>query len=294
MTSAAQMPDERKAFVLCADDFAMTGPVSRAILTLLDKGRISATCAMTNRPDWKHSGQLLRAFHGRADLGLHLNLTSGAPLGAMPALAPTGLFLSLAETGRRGMGSSAVRSEIATEIERQLDAFETVMGMAPDFVDGHRHVHVLPGIRQALLGVLQRRYAGAGHRLYVRVPTDRLGAIRQRRLFITKAVVVRTLAAGFARMVHRAGFDTNRGFAGFSDFSSTGDYAAAFRSYLIAPGPAHLVMCHPGHVDEELAHLDPVLDARENEFAFLMGDQFPEILRQAGLRLGRFSETRLP
>jgi hypothetical protein len=40
-------------------------------------------------------------------------------------------------------------------------------------------------------------------------------------------------------------------------------------SFHAAPGPAHLVMCHPGHVDAELAALDPVVGRREDELRAL-------------------------
>ena len=68
-----------KGFILCADDFAMTDGVSRAILDLIGRGKLTATGAMTNRPHWRRLAPELRAFAGKADLGLHLNLTCAAP-----------------------------------------------------------------------------------------------------------------------------------------------------------------------------------------------------------------------
>ncbi|MGL5734528.1 MAG: ChbG/HpnK family deacetylase, partial [Beijerinckiaceae bacterium] len=47
MTQSAQTAAERRLLILCADDFAMTAGVSQAILSLLEHGRLSATCAMT-------------------------------------------------------------------------------------------------------------------------------------------------------------------------------------------------------------------------------------------------------
>ena len=49
-------------------------------------------------------------------------------------------------------------------------------------------------------------------------------------------------------------------------------------------------MCHPGHVDDELARLDPVTDSREAELAFLLSDRFTEILDAAGAKLARLSQ----
>lgn len=290
MTSQASTRDERRPFILCADDFAITGGVSRAILALLAAGRLSATCAMTNRPHWPVQAKALKDHAGHADLGLHLNLTCATPCGPMPLVAPGDKFSALAMVGRLAATSRQARAEIATEIERQLDAYEQAMATPPDFIDGHQHVHVLPGVRQALLTVLTRRYGAQTTRVYIRNPADRISAIRARNLFAAKALVVRTLASGLRRAIGARGFGANDGFAGFSDFNPARDYGAAFQTYLLAAGPKHLVMCHPGHVDDELRSLDPVLDAREKEFEFLMSDRFDEILQKAGMRLGRYSD----
>ena len=77
-------------FCLCADDYAMTPAVSRGILEALEAGSLSATSAMTNAPSWATSARALRPHAEHADIGLHLNLTAGAPLAPMPAGAPPG------------------------------------------------------------------------------------------------------------------------------------------------------------------------------------------------------------
>ena len=175
--------------------------------------------------------------------------------------------------------------EIRAEIDRQLDRFEAVMLRPPDFVDGHQHVQGLPGIRGALLDALeQRRLQG---RCWLRDSGDSLHRILLRGAQVKKALVVRGLAAGFRRAARRAGFATNNGFAGFSDFNPGHDYAAQFETYLRARGRRHLIMCHPGHVDEDLRALDPVTVTREQELAFLLSPRFAEMLERRGLRLGR-------
>jgi predicted glycoside hydrolase/deacetylase ChbG (UPF0249 family) len=121
--------------------------------------------------------------------------------------------------------------------------------------------------------------------LWLRDPADRLAAIRRRKVEMAKALTVKALASGFASRAHAAGFETNSGFSGFSAFDPARDYGADFARYLVVPGPRHLVMCHPGEVDDELRGLDPVTGAREREYAFLGSDTFPDMLAQAGFRL---------
>ncbi|MFJ5370102.1 hypothetical protein ACIPIA_12840, partial [Bosea sp. CER48] len=57
------------------------------------------------------------------------------------------------------------------------------------------------------------------------------------------------------------------------------------KRFLIRPGAAHLVMCHPGFVDDELVRLDPVTATRPVEHAALMGFRPPP-----GMPLRRFRE----
>ena len=79
------------------------------------------------------------------------------------------------------------------------------------------------------------------------------------------------------------------GLAGFSSFRPDRDYARAFESYLRAPGRRHLVMCHPGYVDEDLKAQDPVTTTREQELAFLLSPRLPEMLERRHMRLARLS-----
>lgn len=271
-------------FVLCADDFAMTAGVSRSILELIEGGKLSAAGAMTNRPHWQGFASAFGALAERADLGLHLNLTCAAPLGAMPRLAPGGEMPKLRDLAQAAAVSPSVRREIAAEIARQLDAFEDRLGRPPDFVDGHQHVHVLPGVRRAVLEAVMRRYPEG--RVYLRDPADSAAAIRARGVAVGKALTIAGLALGFRRAALRRGIPVNRGFSGASPFDPARDFGADLRRFLLRPGPAHLVMCHPGFVDDELKRLDPVVATRPIEHAAIAA------FEPVGLAMVRFAQLR--
>jgi hypothetical protein len=265
-------------FILCADDFGLTEGVSRSILGLLAAGRLTAAGAMTNRPHWRALAADLVAHGPRADLGLHLNLTCAAPLGLLPRLAPGGVLPKLGEVARAAFVSSEARAEIAGEIARQLDAFEDAAGRAPDFLDGHQHVHVLPGVRNAVLDALRRRYPVGS--VYLRDPSDGIAAIRRRGVAVGKALTIAGLARGLAPAAERHGIPVNRGFSGVAPFDPARDFAADLARFVVSPGPAHLVMCHPGFVDAELASLDPVVATRPVEHDALMAFLPPLPLRR--------------
>lgn len=268
--------------VLCADDYAMSAGISRAILELADRGRVSATSAMANAEDWPNAARDLRVFDGRIGIGLHLTLTWGAPLAAMPAFAPSGRFPDLGAVLKRSLTGRLPAAEIEAEIARQWRAFVDVLGREPDFVDGHQHVHVLPGIRAHLLRLLARR---SGRRaIWLRDPRDRLQSVLGRPS-ASKALLVGALATGVDGQAVRARLATNRGFSGFSGFDPDQDLGRSFDCYFNQLGARPLVMCHPGHV-ESGETLDGVTDARRREFDYLDSRTFSDLLTRQRLELG--------
>jgi predicted glycoside hydrolase/deacetylase ChbG (UPF0249 family) len=256
--------------LLCADDYALTEGVSRAIGELAAARRLSATSALVTTPHWPAMAQRLVIHRGRIAVGLHLNLTLGAPLGAMPGFAAGGVLPKRNAVMLRALLGLVPTREIAAEIERQLDAFERHFGYPPDHIDGHEHTHVLSGVRQCLFEVVARRYPGV--KPLLRDPSDTRRAIAARGGPRGKAMAVAALALRFAAGARRRGIPTNRGFSGFSEFDVKHPYADELEAALRAPGPRHIVMCHPGHADAELAAVDPIVERRRMEYEALMRD----------------------
>ena len=272
-----------RSVILCADDFGLADGVSRGIVELAEMGRLSATGAMTNMPGWRRMARSLMPLRDRIAVGLHLNFTAGTPLGPMPRLAPLGAFPALKDLLPKALKRQLPDSEIAEEISRQIDAFEEAFGHAPAFVDGHQHVHVLPAIRPALIQALNARgYAG---RVWLRDPSDKAMAILRRPIGRSKALIVKSLARGFARSAHAAGFRTNKGFSGFAPLDLSVPVARVFEEAFSKLGAHPLVMCHPGYVDDELRALDPALESRVEELNYLKSDAFRDLLELRGLRL---------
>lgn len=277
-------------FNLCADDYAISSGVSRGILEALEARRLTATSAMTNRPAWPKTARDLRYFDKQADVGLHLNLTLGNPLGLMPNFAPRNKFPDIRGLMRLTRNNELCRLEISEEIFRQLDAFADCYGKMPDFVDGHQHVQILPKIRCLLFECLSsRRLQG---KIWLRNSADHIFRIIARRSELKKALSVAVLGYGFGKDAAAAGFATNEGFAGFSAFDATHDIGTIFQHYLVAPGRRHLIMCHPGYCDEELVLADPVTLTRERELNYLLSQDFVDLIKQRGAILSSFKVLR--
>ena len=122
---------------------------------------------MTTQANWPDAARAFRALAPDADLGLHFNLTLARPLGAMPSFAPDGDFPAMNAIVPAAWRGALPRQEIRDELRRQLDAFEEAFGAPPDYVDGHQHVQVLPGIADDLIAELSARGL-AGKRLAAR------------------------------------------------------------------------------------------------------------------------------
>jgi predicted glycoside hydrolase/deacetylase ChbG (UPF0249 family) len=207
----------------------------------------------------------------------------------MPEFASPGSFPSLGKVIKSALKRELPEPEIREEIIRQIGKFWDHFGAAPRFIDGHCHVQVLPQIRTQLFAALEQM--GLAGKVWLRDSSDSLLRILRRQAGeFMKALCVAWLGNGFAKEALARGFLTNDGFAGFSAFDPGRDYAADFAAFLRAPGPRHLVMCHPGYCDEELAAVDSVTLSREQELRFLLSSAFTRLLDRNGAMLARISD----
>jgi hypothetical protein len=272
-----------RRIVLCADDYALAPGVSSAIRTLFSRGRINATSIMAVTPEFADEADSLAGTYApfEPSIGLHVTLTGGfKPLRASPIPTEDGNFPDLDRLLRPTARFRISRRDVEAEVAAQIEAFRDVFGRDPDFIDGHRHVHLLPGVRAGFLS--------AAARLAPKAWVRQCGPARLR-LLLSADAKTRVLAwwsKGFRRRARRRGLATNPAFAGAYDFAGNDDYGALFTRFLADLPDGGVVMCHPGLVDEELRARDPLTDRRETEFAFLAGDALPKALARAGVTLG--------
>ena len=261
----------RKGITLCADDYALSAPVSAGILELARSGRLHAVSCMTDSPRWAEDGALLRDLPG-VEIGLHLNFTE--PFAAAGLVLPLSRLIVACWLRRLDAG------QVRASVQRQWDAFVSVMGRAPDFVDGHQHVHQFPQIRDALLALLaERSYKGWLRSLSGLQTTPGMGF---------KILVLKLLGAGhFAALCRRAGLRRNTYFSGVYDFSPQSDYPVLMRGWLQRSPSATLIMCHPALAGAG----DSIAPARLREFDYLQSADFVSDCQQQAVRLASVTET---
>lgn len=275
--------------VLCADDFGSSPAVDAGIVSLARAGRLSATSCMVAGPRFERDAALLAPLADRLDIGLHFTLTELAPLGPIRTLDPHGEAATLGRVLSRSLTGRLDYEEIEAEIGRQVDRFRAVIGRDPDFVDGHQHVHVLPGVRRGLFAAFDHGRLDP-RRTWLRDCSERPGAILRRGVEPAKAAFLTALAFGFAASARERGILVNEGFGGVTAFRPE-RFAKIFPKFLTALGPRPLVMCHPAHPASPADPHDPIDAARRAEYAHLVSEAFARDLAAGGLGLARMGAT---
>jgi predicted glycoside hydrolase/deacetylase ChbG (UPF0249 family) len=229
--------------VVCADDFGMTDPINAAVLGLIERGRINAASCMTQGPAWTTGARALAALRTDVQLGLHFELPS-------PWLSAEDAKARLCE---------------------QWALFVSAVGRAPDFIDGHRHVHLFPGPRTALFAFLNE----TGARPWIRQCETAAKAGSWKRW------VLDPLSASLRREARRRGLAVNPGFGGLRRFDPAEDVASIWRRDLAAmAGRGGVLMIHPGGPGG-----DALAACRAQETALIEAGALAEAIWAAGLTL---------
>jgi predicted glycoside hydrolase/deacetylase ChbG (UPF0249 family) len=220
---------------------------------------------------------LRQAAGDHAAIGLHITLTAPfRPLSQHFAPLRRGAFFPLASMARRGLSRALIPALLDAEIAAQLAAFHDAFGRAPDYVDGHQHIHVFPQVAEAVVRVVKHAAPQAWLRQCGRAARKNLEP---------KGLVLDALSRRLQRLAASHGVRTNPAFAGTYAFRANADFAKLFPSFLDGLPDGSVVMCHPGKVDAELSRLDPLTNLREREYAFFLDEAFPQLLAARGFAL---------
>lgn len=263
---------------ICADDFGLESGVDQGIAALAERGRLTAISCLSTGPTFGSDADMIRGLD--VDIGLHLNFTE--------SLGQPGLFMPIGKLILSTYLRRLPTVRIHEQINRQLDAFESVMGRAPDFVDGHLHIHQLPQIRDSLIEQLTKRY-GNSPSLWMRdtMPGPLRGSlpIAQR----LKAHLIGSLGAKRLKsMASHAGIRMNQGgFFGVYDFARPHPpYPQMLEAWLAQMGQGALLMVHPA---QSIQPGDLFGQDRVEEYRVLGGVAFENLLMRMGIRPARLS-----
>jgi predicted glycoside hydrolase/deacetylase ChbG (UPF0249 family) len=258
-----------KSLIVCADDYAQSPAIDAGIIQLIQQNRLSAASCMVLSPRWAEAAKSLTLeIRSKADIGLHLDFTQFGDAYAHPVLIARSLL--------RSLPAKAIR----LNIHAQLDRFEDGLGTAPDYVDGHQHVHQLPQIRDALLAILKWRYNKQLPWIRIAKPPAGDGF---------KGKTIKLLGAyALERKAKTMGFNCSGNLLGVYNFSGDSkDYEKRLATWITAADnsldtPA--LMCHPAINKLGSEINDPIYAARLNEFLALNSHNFYSLLQTVKLK----------
>lgn len=265
-----------RSLALCADDYGMSPGVSAGIIRLGKAGRLSAVSCMTSVAHWSRCADVLQALPASVELGLHLNLTEGMPL-SRPLAARWPRFPGLPALILQAHLRLLPMVELQAEIQAQWWAFSAATGRAPMYIDGHQHVHHLPGVRDLVLELVGQMPG----RIAVRNTAQVLGPGHGVKRWLIRHTGGRVLQ----RELQRRQIPHNPVLLGAYDFQDN-DFRQRMRRWLVSlPAQGGLLFCHPAFARDG----DPQVAfgaARRRELHYLASDEFLLDLAQANVVLG--------
>lgn len=269
---------------LVADDYGLSPGVNEAILKLLHSKRLSGTGCMTAFPEWPQVAKHLQDVPEDTAIGLHLTLTDQVAATGASALAPMGILPSLPQLALKGLTSTMMLEAAHQELDLQYSRFVEAMGRAPDYIDGHQHIHFLPVVRQ-WLKALPKRLGGASLPFLRGAPKIAYAPSGVR----GKASIAALLASGFNAHAKSIGFVAHGPLAGFYKWNDQNAFALALEQGFKNLPDNSVFMCHPGICDDILRTRDKLLEPREVEFSFLASDTFHDMIVRNNIVLARMT-----
>jgi hopanoid biosynthesis associated protein HpnK len=288
-----------KNLIVNADDLGWTAGVNRGIAQAHRNGIVTSSSLLANGAAFDDAMSVARSLPA-IGVGVHLNLSDGAPVAgskAVPSLVdqrgelsggPEQLLLKLA---RRKLRLSDVEREWDAQIEKIRAA-----GISPTHLDGHKHVHMLPGLFPIALKLAKKHSIPA-----IRISNEASplraalsGKSRRNSGTVLKQGVqargLKLLARDAHKLADKSGIESADYFCGIAQ---TGVLTREGVLNLLESLPEGIteLMCHPGYLDEDLAHSDTRLqNSRVAELEILTDIAVRKSVASHGIRLINYSQ----
>ncbi len=264
--------------IINADEMGIDEPRSRGILEAHQKGVVTSASVLANSPHLELLASLIREQPGLG-VGVHLNLTEGSPILSHPRTLTDrrGRFFEKAEARRRLMegrlDAEEIRSEFDLQVRRIRDA-----GVEPTHLDSLHHVHLYPGVMEAVCWVARRH--GIDKVRLPREPVPAPGSVPPQvywELVRYQGLVGRSAEILFGEKLRTSDHFRGIGFSGGMHFDRFLDVLARL------PEGTTEIMVRPGHKDAGGRGF--ISEDRERELRVLTDPQIRSAISQYGLEL---------
>ena len=288
-----------KSLIVNADDLGWTAGVNRGIAEAHRSGIVTSTSLLANGAAFDDGVSVARALPA-IGVGVHLNLSDGAPVSGsreVPSLVD--------ERGKLSGGTEQVLLKLArrklklSEVEREWDAQIAKIraaGISPTHLDGHKHVHMLPGLFPLALK-LAKKHGISSIRVSCEASSLRAALSgksgRDASVKLKQGIQARALklVSGDARkLADKAGIEAADYFCGIAQTGVLSRDGVLDLLETLPEGTTEL-MCHPGYVDDALvASATRLQGSREAELAILTDPSVRKSVASHAIRLINYGQ----
>ncbi|HLK04983.1 MAG TPA: ChbG/HpnK family deacetylase [Candidatus Acidoferrum sp.] len=288
-----------KDLIVNADDLGWTTGVNRGIAESHRNGIVTSTSLLANGEAFDDGVNVARALPGLG-VGVHLNLSDGAPVcgaKAAPSLVDDAGKLSggpeqlLLKMARRKLKLAEVEREWEAQIEKIRYA-----GVSPTHLDGHKHVHMLPGLfpiavklaRKHGIGAIRISSEASTLRSALSGKSGKDSGVKWKQGIQARGL--KLLSGDARKLAEQAGIEAADFFCGIAQTGVLSRDGVLDLLQSLPEGTTEL-MCHPGYVDEDLARSATRLqESRATELAILTDTAVRKSVASHGIRLINYSQ----
>lgn len=234
--------------IVHADDFGLTEKVNDGIIKAHLDGILTSTSIMANGAAFDHAVRLAKSTP-TLDIGVHLTL-----INEQPTLPPEKVSTLVDSKGRlhdhvfgftrRYLLGRINLDEAKAELESQIEMILQA-GISPTHLDSHQHLHMLPGVLNAVIVFSQKYKIPA-----IRYPREMVSVGKMKQVSPTR-IAQALLLNFFCKMANDRIDRRTDSFAGFLYGGNLNkeNFLRVLKN--LSPNSVCEIMCHPGLDDPD-------------------------------------------
>ena len=234
-----------KGPIIVADDFGLCEKHDAIIIDLIHGKKINAVSVFVHEELNQNRIKELILNKHIISIGLHLNLTT-----PLPKIIKT---FSIKRLIISNLFRFTHNNEIKRNLSAQIESFKNIFGEFPDFIDGHQHIHMFPGILTNLLTLLDNETLPP--KFWIRTSASQyfIGFLNEYHNSGVKSLLINVLSWVARKRIIKKSLITNRDFTGFFNLKAeTRKFKCQYKMMLKNLHSNQLVMVHPGSSDSKV------------------------------------------